>query len=1229
VAALWHIRLLGRLQVVQGEQVVSQFRTRQTAALLAYLGYHSQRSHARKDLIQRFWPKAEPVKAGRASLRQALTSLRHRLEPPGVPPGSVIVTDRATVRLNPATVTTDVGAFREAVQAPPKPESLAQRERRLVEAVELYQQPFLPECEDDWIQKEREALNARFFEALAELLSLLVRTGELARARDYARQGIRLDRPRAEALPVLRDVLESAESPNMNVVPNARPESFGAGEARNTPSPIALPTGTATFLLAEIEAAATLPRAGLEDYHRILVSQFRVDPDVQLLLEEAGSLWVMFGRASAALAAATAGQRALARYQLPGAVAKPGVRMALHTGEILPGQPPLESADFPHVRRLLIAAHGGQILLTERTASFLRAKPPRDVQLVDLGFYCLSQSTQPERLFQANYPGMTPRQFPPPSVPLSGHLPPQFTRFFGRQQEIKQLCEVLLPPGGHLATLTGPGGSGKTRLAVEVAARLAELFHGAVWFVPLLDLSEPRLIVDAMRDALRLPRLPNGEPLEQVEEALSRQRSLLVLDNFEQLLVDGAQTVQALRESVPTLALLVTSRQRLNLPGEREYPAPCLPTPRGPDTPERLVLCESVQLFVDRAQAVRPDFQVTRGNAAAVAALCERLEGIPLALELAAARAQVFTAAQMLAHLKRRFKLLEGRQPDQDRRHRSLWDTLDWSYQLLSPALQQFFTRLSIFRGGWTAAAASAVCAVTDASLTHQYLEQLRGCSLILAEEDRDQMRFRMLETLREYAAQRLTPGEQLEAARRHLGYYLTLAEQAEPKLRGPMQQQWFERLDSEQENLETALAWVVERQDVKTVSRLVAALAPFWRLRGYVSPLQEQRFKLAISPDAFACSPAATAAVLSDLAWYEGTCEGARALQEKILAIRQGLGDPNGIAHSLQALGNLAEERGDYDEAHSFFGESLAIWRELDDQKGIADLLHCLGLLAQQQSDYGTARTSYEEALAIRRTLGDRNGIAGSLHRLGNLAEEQGDYQRARSLQEESLATRRELGYKSGVAHSLYSLGLVAFRQGNCQEAQTLFQESMEIRRAIGNRHDTAMSLWGLGLVAQQQGDYPAARSLFEESLEIRKGLGDRRGVALSLWGLGRVAQRQGNDATARAMHVQSLTIARDLGVKRDIAQNIEGLAVAALAQGQPERAVRLFAAAEALRNTIGAPAPPTDRAEYGHGMATARVKLGDEAFDAARAEGQAMTLEEAICAAIADSEIPAFGGG
>lgn len=524
--------------------------------------------------------------------------------------------------------------------------------------------------------------------------------------------------------------------------------------------------GTLTFLLIELEGTPAPPEqegpapAAAEYRQAVLRPLFRGHGGQEVQVA-GGVLQMAFGRASDALAAAVAGQRVLGARAPEAGVQPPErrdpgwrVRMALHLGDMEPGEELQPSPALRHATRLLLAAHPGQILLSEETAGLLRRELEPPMHLVDLGLYRLHDTLSPERLFRVADAEETLREFPPPTATPAhqGNVPLQLTHFFGREAEIAQLEQLLLAQT-RLVTLTGLAGTGKTRLAAAVAGRLMQPFQGAVWFVPLVELTDPRLIADAVRDAMRLPRYPNVEPLEQVVTALSGQRSLLALDNFEHLLPEGAPIVRMLLERVPTLTCLVTSRQWLGLAGEREFVVPPLPTPRGGESPEQLLGCESVQLFCDRAQAVRPDFQVTPGNAASVAALCERLEGIPLALELAAARLRALTPAQMRVHLEQRFEFLASRRADVIPRHRSLRAALDWSYGLLSSELQRFFIRLCVFRGGWTLSAAEGVC---DEPRALEYLEQLRECSLLIVEEEAGIARYRFLETIREYGEEKL-----------------------------------------------------------------------------------------------------------------------------------------------------------------------------------------------------------------------------------------------------------------------------------------------------------------------------------------------------------------------------------------------------------------------------------------------------------------------------------------
>lgn len=688
---------------------------------------------------------------------------------------------------------------------------------------------------------------------------------------------------------------------------------------------------------------------------------------------------------------------------------------------------------------------------------------------------------------------------PAPSRP-EPLLPVTFTRFFGREMEIRRLEEML--GNARLVTLTGPGGSGKTRLAIEVGRRMTEAFGGAVAFVSLADVEEPRRIPDALLDALRLPRRSDQEPMEQIAESLNRQPFLLMLDNFEQLAAEGVSVLLGLFKRVSALTLLVTSRHRLALPGEREFPLPPLPLPPAEEAPEQLAACASVQLFTDRAQAVRPDFQVTKSNAPAIAALCIRLEGIPLAIELAASRAQTLTPAQMLERLGQRFELLATRRTDKDSRHRSLWAAIDWSYHLLTPTQQRFFARLSAFRGGWTLEAAEAVCAEPSAL---EYLTQLRERSLITAEEVDEAMRYRLLETLREYAAERLLDAEEWDTTHhRHVEYFLALAERAEPQLSGAQQAAWLDRLEREHENFRAALAWCCEESE-ESVSglRLVGALWRFWMMRNYVSEGREHL----------------TAAL-------------AHVRDEGLTAER---------AKALHGLGVLLWNQSDYRTARGYMEQALALRRELGDRYGIATMLNNLGTLAKDQGDHATARTLLEEGLALRRELGDRHGIAGSLGTLGNVAYDLGDYPTARALYAECLEIFRELGDRWRIAMSLMNLANAVVDMGEREEARAYYTEGLAIYRELGEKWGITNSLQNLSYLAIEERDYLTALSLLKEALTIGRDVGDRRGLAAALERIAIVALETGQPACAAKIFGATHALRQSLGLPYTPTQEIE----------------------------------------------------------------------------------------
>jgi predicted ATPase len=548
---------------------------------------------------------------------------------------------------------------------------------------------------------------------------------------------------------------------------------------------------------------------------------------------------------------------------------------------------------------------------------------------------------------------------------------------------------MLVAEQRRLVTLTGSGGSGKTRLAVEVARGLVEEFQGAVWFVSLADLSDARLIVESVRDALRLPRSPSMDPLEQVVAALGRQPALLLLDNFEHLLIHGAALVRDLLERVETLTVLVTSRQRLDLAGERELVVLPLPIPRAADSVEELIRCESVQIFTDRAQAVRSEFEVTSANARAVAELCRRLEGIPLAVELAAARAQVLTPAQMLAQIADRFDLLVSRERDVPTRHRTLRAALDWSYQLLSPELQRLFARLSVFRGGWTAEATEAVCEEPKAL---DYLEVLRECSLVVAEEQTQEMRFHMLETLREYAREQLSPEERVVLEQRHAAHFLALAEQAMPELLGPKQGIWLARLEQEHDNLRSALGEL----ETKHTELLQAALGG-----------------TAVSTE-----------------WQESPADVARLAKwgqivEQLVRAYRYMGRGEAAQGVLQSYLSLCQRHG-Y-------------------AQGIARGCTLMGVFLDLNVGRVPSRSLYEQAIAVCEAHGLRDWIAyPQVYLARHLACASDDLEQAEALARACLFPAEARQDKLVLQHAYLALMWVAFRRGDWAALKKVFQASL-----------------------------------------------------------------------------------------------------------------------------------------------------------------------------------------
>jgi predicted ATPase/class 3 adenylate cyclase len=826
-----------------------------------------------------------------------------------------------------------------------------------------------------------------------------------------------------------------------------------------------LPTGTVTFLFTDIEGSTRLLQhlgdrypAVLEEHHHLLRAAFRQSGGHEMSME-GDSFSIVFPRASDAVAAAVAAQRALAAHPWP-AGAPVRVRMGLHTGEPTLTASGYVGLDVHRAARISAAGHGGQVLLSKATRELVGQELPEGVSLWELGSYRLKDLPQPEMLYQLIIAGL-PADFPPlkalDSRPHNLLVPP--TPPIGREREVSGLRE-LLQEGGRLVTLTGPGGTGKTRLGLQVAQEVLESLPDGVFFVDLAPIRDASLVASTIGHTLGLREEGGRSLLESLKEYLREKQMLLLLDNFEQVL-PAAPVIAELLAHCPRLKVLVTSRAPLNLRGEQEFPVAPLALPdlqRLPAT-ESLSGFPAVALFIERALAVRPDFNLSHQTAPAVAEICHRLDGLPLAIELAAARVRLFSPSALLTRMERRLPLLVGGARDLPARQQTLRDTIAWSYELLTEKERILFRRLSVFVGGCTLEAAEAICSV-DGDLELDVLAGLGSLvekSLLRQQEGPEgEPRFGMLETLREYGQESLdTSGETAFIRRQHARCFLSLAETMESQFADIEPAVWLAQLEKEHDNFRAALDWCLSGEpDAEMGLRLAGALWRFWFVGGYLREGQERLVAMLARPGAEeptrerarALAGAAVVAVL------RGDLGPATALAEPGLLLSRELAERPSIALSLNVLGTMARYHGEYETAAARYEEALPLAREVEDRWLVSLCLYNLGTLMLLREDHERAAALYEEALALSRKANDEWFTALCLSALARLALYRGDSDRAVALLEESLSRHHAVGSRWMIAVCLDGLAGVSLARGEPERAARLLGAEDTLWEAAGS---------------------------------------------------------------------------------------------------------------------------------------------------------------------------------
>jgi len=914
------------------------------------------------------------------------------------------------------------------------------------------------------------------------------------------------------------------------------------------------PTGTTTFVFTDIEGSTQLweqqPEAmktALAAHDSLLLEAIESNHG-QLIKSTGDGAHAAFTTGLDAIQAAIAAQRLLVK-PLGDLLIK--VRMGVHTGEAEQRGGDFYGSAVNRAARLMAAAHGGQILMSRTTAELVREQLPTGVTIRDLGEHRLKDLTRPEHIYQLT-DGLLPADFPPiRSIDsLPNNLPVQLTSFVGRERELAD-AEARLD-ATRLLTLIGPGGSGKTRLALQLGAGLLSSFEDGVWLVELAPLADPSLVLETVASVFGLRELQGMALIDVVANYLRAKHLLLIFDNCEHLLETCANLADRLLRASQHVKIIATSREAFGIDGETIFRVPSLNLP-DPDTAslEAVAACEAAQLFIERAAAVSPKFSISDNNAAAIGQICRRLDGIPLALELAAARVTVLSPGQIASRLDDRFKLLTGGSRTALPRQQTLRAMLDWSFDLLTDAERTLLRRLSVFANGWTLEAAESICGDLE---TLDLLAQLVNKSLVVVSDSGDAARYWLLETIRQYARDRLLEaGETEEVCQRHLDYFVQIAESAEPGLITVDARQWVSLLEAEYENLHVAIEWGMDN-DLLSILRIAGALHHFWFSTGGET---ESRH------------------------WIEEALRRAEALPT-----------PDGEATRRLQFGAIAKA-----------------WLSV-------------AYIGFSQGDSPRVITACQRSGALAREYGDKRLLATALTMEASARIVMSPLDDVTALSEEALATARDSGDDLAVGMALSTLATRLMMTGRDLETAKAYHEQGLALLKHQDYFFYTIALYGLGTGARYQGQLDDARAHLMPLLPVLRDVGDTHRVNMVESELAHIERAEGNLEQAASMYRTTILEWQRLGHRAAVAHQLECLAFIAKAREQPERAARLFGAAEALRQEISIAMNQMEQKEYEVEVASLRAGMDESEFTTLWSAGRALTMEQAVAIAIEEND-------
>ena len=947
-----------------------------------------------------------------------------------------------------------------------------------------------------------------------------------------------------------------------------------------------IPTGNVTFLFTDIEGSTKLAQdfpdklqPALHKHHEIL--QQAIESNNGFVFEIVGDAFCCsFENADEAVKAAVDAQLSLAQVKWEEPVLK--IRIGIHSGNTeWNGKSYMGYITLARTARVMSSAYGEQIIITNTTYELCGNKPERikklNISFRDLGERRLKDVIQPIRIFQVLSPGLR-EDFPPLKTldARPNNLPVQLTSFIGREKEITDVKKILT--GARLLTLLGPGGTGKTRLSLQTAADLIDEFENGVWIIELAALLDPYLLPNIIMETLGIKEEPGKSSENILFDHLKKKEILIILDNCEHLIEACSALAEKLLQNSQKIKIIATSRESLRCEGEITHKVLSLshPDPAQKITPIQLSQFEAVRLFIERALAVNPDFRVSNENAPALAQICFQLDGIPLAIELAAVRIKVLPVEKICEKLDDRFRLLTGGKRTALPRQQTLRALIDWSYGLLTDEEKIFWRRLSVFSGGWTLSDAEEICSdellnkYDILELTNSLVEKSITIYLEIPG------RYRMLETIKQYGYERLKEaGEDKIFKNRHLNYYLNLCESAVPDFSGAKARSWFRRFDDEYPNIQSALNHSLEINSNVEGHRLAGAMTKYWDFRGHLSEASNWLDKLLQKTD------------------------GISQLQ---------------IANSKRIAGIFATQQGKNISAAKFIEESLDIYRNLEDKNGLSNSLNTLGLIESDLGNYKRARALQEENLMIKRELKQELGISSALNSIGLVVLAEGDLENAEKYFKESFEIAEEIGNDEYIGIGLNNLGQVYAMRGDYEKSKIYFDEGLKTDREAGNKNGMCISLINIGVLALQNADYKTAQGYLEEAFMLSREIGNNIGHLYSLVSLGQLSFKKEEMVMAKKYFVDCLTAQSEFTELKSFTLAVTGIAELKLLNDESEIAVRLMGALKAKLDLTGAYLDDEVNSKINEILDTSELKIGKEKTSEEFEKGKSLSDKDAI---------------